>query len=144
MLRIEDTDRKRFTDEAVEAIYDGLKWLGLDWDGDAVSQFSRTGRHAEIARQLLDQGNAYECYCSPDELQEMRDAARAEGRKMLYDGRWRDRDPADAPDGVDPVIRLKASRNGETVIRDLVQGEVTVGNDQMDDMILLRTDGTPT
>jgi glutamyl-tRNA synthetase len=144
LLRIEDTDRKRSTDEAVEAIYDGLKWLGLDWDGDAVSQFSRTGRHAEIARQLLDQGNAYECYCSPDELQEMRDAARAEGRKMLYDGRWRDRDPADAPDGVDPVIRLKASRNGETVIRDLVQGEVTVGNDQMDDMILLRADGTPT
>ena len=144
MLRIEDTDRKRSTDEAVEAIYDGLKWLGLNWDGDAVSQFSRTGRHAEIARQLLDQGNAYECYCSPDELQEMRDAARAEGRKMLYDGRWRDRDPADAPNGVDPVIRLKASRNGQTVIRDLVQGEVTVGNDQMDDMILLRADGTPT
>ena len=144
LLRIEDTDRKRSTDEAVEAIYDGLKWLGLNWDGDAVSQFSRTGRHAEIARQLLDEGNAYKCYCSPEELQEMRDAARAEGRKMLYDGRWRDRDPADTPDGVDPVIRLKAPQGGETVIRDLVQGEVTVGNDQMDDMILLRADGTPT
>jgi len=144
LLRIEDTDRKRSTHRAVEAIYDGLKWLGLDWDGDAVSQFSRAGRHAEIARQLLDEGNAYECYCSPEELQEMRDAARAEGRKMLYDGRWRDRDPADAPDGVAPVIRLKAPQAGETVIRDLVQGEVTVGNEQLDDMILLRADGTPT
>ncbi len=144
LLRIEDTDRKRFTPEAVDAITGGLEWLGLDWDGDAVSQFSRIDRHAEIARQLLDQGNAYKCYCSPEELQEMRDAARAEGRKMLYDGRWRDRDPADAPEGVDPVIRLKAPGGGETVIQDLVQGEVTVGNEQLDDMILLRADGTPT
>jgi len=144
LLRIEDTDRKRSTDEAVAAIYDGLKWLGLDWDGDPVSQFSGAARHAEIARQMLDEGNAYRCYCTPEELQEMRAAARAEGLKAMYDGRWRDRDPADAPPGVDPVIRLKASVDGETVIQDLVQGEVTVGNDRLDDMILLRADGTPT
>ena len=144
LLRIEDTDRKRSTDEAVAAIYDGLKWLGLDWDGDAVSQFSGAARHAEIAQRLLADGEAYKCYCSPEELQEMRDAARAEGRSMRYDGRWRDREPADAPDGVSPVIRMKAPTGGETVIEDLVQGEVTVANDQLDDMILLRADGTPT
>ena len=144
LLRIEDTDRKRSTDEAVEAIYDGLKWLGLDWDGDAVSQFSRVGRHAEVARQLLGEDKAYKCFCTPDELQEMRDAARKEGRSTLYDGRWRDRDPSEAPEGAEPVIRLKAPRDGETVIEDLVQGSVTVANDQMDDMVLLRADGTPT
>ncbi|MBC8337236.1 MAG: glutamate--tRNA ligase [Rhodospirillales bacterium] len=144
LLRIEDTDRKRSSDEAVAAIYEGLKWLGLDWDGDAVSQFSGAARHAEIAEQLLAEGKAYKCYCSAEELQEMRDAARAEGRSMRYDGRWRDRDPADAPEGVDPVIRMKAPLVGETVIQDLVQGEVTVANEQLDDMILLRANGTPT
>jgi len=144
LLRIEDTDRKRSTDEAVAAIYDGLKWLGLDWDGDAVSQFSNAQRHAEIARQLLAEGKAYKCYCSPEELQDMRDAARQDGRSMRYDGRWRDRDPGDAPEGIDPVIRMKAPLEGETVIEDLVQGEVTVANDQLDDMILLRSDGTTT
>lgn len=144
LLRIEDTDRKRSSNEAVEAIYDGLTWLGLDWDGDAVSQFSQAQRHAEIARQLLDEGNAYECYCTPDELQEMRDTARAEGRQARYDGRWRDRDPSEAPEGANPVIRLKAPLDGETVIQDLVQGEVKVENGQLDDMILLRADGTPT
>ncbi|MDA1090008.1 MAG: glutamate--tRNA ligase [Proteobacteria bacterium] len=144
LLRIEDTDRKRSTEDAVAAILDGLKWLGLDWDGDAVSQFTMAGRHAEIARQLLDEGNAYKCYCSPEELQEMRDSARAEGRKTMYDGRWRDRDPADAPPGVDPVIRLRAPHNGETVIPDMVQGEVKVNNGELDDMILLRADGSPT
>jgi len=144
LLRIEDTDRARSTDAAIAAIYDGLRWLGLDWDGDAVSQFSRVANHRAVAEQLLAEGRAYRCYCTPEELAEMRDLARKEGRSMLYDGRWRDRDPADAPAGVDPVIRLKAPLDGETVIDDLVQGEVRVGNRQMDDMVLLRADGTPT
>ncbi|NQV84460.1 MAG: glutamate--tRNA ligase [Rhodospirillales bacterium] len=144
LLRIEDTDRKRSNDEAVSAIYDGLTWLGLDWDGDAVSQFSNAARHVEIAERLLTEGKAYKCYCSAEELQEMRDTARAEGRSMRYDGRWRDRDPVEAPGGVAPVIRMKAPLVGETVIPDLVQGEVTVANDQLDDMVLLRADGTPT
>ncbi|NQU61929.1 MAG: glutamate--tRNA ligase, partial [Rhodospirillales bacterium] len=144
LLRIEDTDRKRSTDEAVEVIHDGLKWLGLDWDGEAISQFSRMDRHADVARQLLAEGKAYKCFCTPEELQEMRETARQEGKTMLYDGRWRDRDPADAPAGAGAVIRLKTAMEGETAIEDLVQGSVTVGNDQMDDMILLRADGTPT
>ena len=144
LLRIEDTDRARSTDEAVAAIYDGLSWLGLDWDGDAISQYERRERHQEVARQLLDKGMAYKCYCSPEELQEMRDKARAEGRKRMYDGTWRDRDPSDAPAGVEPVIRLRAPLEGATVIDDLVQGRVEVANEQLDDMVLLRADGNPT
>ncbi len=144
LLRIEDTDRARSTDEAVAAIYDGLSWLGLDWDGDAISQYERRGRHQEVAQQLLDKGMAYKCYCSPEELQEMRDKARAEGRKRMYDGTWRDRDPSDAPAGVEPVIRLRAPLEGATVIEDLVQGRVEVANEQLDDMVLLRADGNPT
>ena len=144
LLRIEDTDRKRSTDEAVDAIFAGMKWLGLDWDGDAYSQFERRERHTEVANELLANGKAYPCYCSPEELSEMRDKARAAGSSRLYDGTWRDRDPAEAPDGVDPVIRLKAPLEGETSIDDAVQGDVTVANSQLDDMILLRADGTPT
>ncbi len=144
LLRIEDTDRKRSTDEAVDAILGGMRWLDLAWDGEPISQFARSGRHAEIARQLLDEGKAYRCYCTPEELAEMRDAARAAGSARLYDGRWRDRDPKEAPDGVDPVIRLKVPEGGETIIQDIIQGEVRVGHDQLDDMILLRADGTPT
>lgn len=144
LLRIEDTDRKRSTDEAVSAIFGGLKWLGLDWDGEAISQFERRSRHAELANQLLAEGKAYHCYCTPEELTEMREAARNAGTSRLYDGRWRDRDPADAPEGIAPVVRLKAPQEGETVIQDLIQGEVRVANDQLDDMILLRGDGTPT
>ncbi len=143
-LRIEDTDRKRSTPEAIEAILSGLRWLGLDWDGEAVYQFARAGRHADMARRLLAEGKAYHCYCTPEELETMRQQARAEGRRMLYDGRWRDRAPAEAPPGVEPVIRFKAPRSGDTRIDDLVQGPVTVANDQMDDMVLLRADGTPT
>ncbi|MBT6116528.1 MAG: glutamate--tRNA ligase [Rhodospirillaceae bacterium] len=143
-LRIEDTDRARSTEEATAAILDGLEWLGLGWDGEVVHQFSRAPRHAEVAHQLLAEGKAYRCYCTPEELTAMREAARTEGRPMRYDGRWRDRDPAEAPMGVDPVIRIKMPREGETAIRDLVQGEVRVPNDQLDDMILLRADGTPT
>ena len=144
LLRIEDTDRKRSTDEAVEAIYKGIEWMGLDWDGDAVSQYSRVDEHRKAVDQLLADGNAYKCYCSPEELTEMREKARAEGRPMRYDGRWRDKTDADAPEGIDPVIRLKAPREGETTINDLVQGEVKVANDQLDDMVLMRADGTPT
>jgi len=144
LLRIEDTDRKRSTQEAVDAIYDGLDWLGLDWDGDAVSQFSRVEAHRAAALRLLDEGKAYRCYCTPEELTEMREQAKAEGRSMRYDGRWRDRDPSEAPEGVDPVIRLKAPRAGSTTIEDQVQGTVTTANEQLDDMILLRSDGTLT
>ena len=144
LLRIEDTDRKRFTDEALEAILEGLTWLGLDWDGEAVSQFSRVDRHRKVVEDMLANGHAYKCYCSPEELAQIRADARAEGKKMLYDGRWRDRDPLDAPIGVEPVIRLKAPREGETVINDCVQGEVVVNNDTLDDLILLRADCTPT
>ncbi|MBT5192509.1 MAG: glutamate--tRNA ligase [Rhodospirillaceae bacterium] len=144
LLRIEDTDRARSTEAAVTAIHEGLHWLGLDWQGEPISQFTGADRHAEVARQLLSEGKAYHCYCTPEELTDMRATAKAEGRSMRYDGRWRDRDPADAPKDQAPVIRLKAPQSGETVIQDLVQGEITVQNSEMDDMVLLRADGTPT
>jgi glutamyl-tRNA synthetase len=144
LLRIEDTDRKRSTDAAVRAIIDGLTWLGLDWDGEPVSQFSRAVEHKAAAERLLGEGKAYRCYCSPAELDDMRRAARQTGKPVRYNGMWRDRGPAAAPAGIDPVIRFKAPKEGETVIRDLVQGEVRIANDQLDDMILLRADGTPT
>lgn len=144
LLRIEDTDRKRSTDAATEAIYDGLKWLGLDWDGDAISQFSRAERHKEVADQLVRDGHAYPCYCSPEELAEMREKARADKRPMRYDRRWRDRDPADAPTDQAPAIRVKMPLEGTTTIEDQVQGTVTVPNSDLDDMIILRADGTPT
>ncbi|MGE5476728.1 MAG: glutamate--tRNA ligase [Bacteroidales bacterium] len=144
LLRIEDTDRARSTQQAVDAIFDGIKWLGLDWDGEAVFQFARMDRHAEVARQLVAEGKAYYCYCSPEELEKIREQQRAEGKPMRYPGIWRDRDPAEAPAGAKPVVRLKAPQDGDTVIHDLVQGEVRVANAQLDDMVLLRADGTPT
>jgi len=144
LLRIEDTDRQRSTAPAIEVIVDGLDWLGLDFDGDPIFQFARAARHAEVARQMLASGHAYLCYCTPEELAEMRERAKTEGRPMRYDGRWRDRDPKDAPAGIAPVTRLKAPQSGETVVQDRVQGEVRVGNEQLDDMVLLRGDGTPT
>jgi glutamyl-tRNA synthetase len=143
-LRIEDTDRARSTPEAVAAIIDGLKWLGLSWDGDIVYQSARAARHAEVARQLLTQGRAYHCYCTAAELEAMRQKARVEKRSVRYDGTWRDRDPAEAPPGVPPVIRLKAPQQGSTTIRDRVQGDVTVSNTELDDLIILRADGSPT
>jgi glutamyl-tRNA synthetase len=143
-LRIEDTDRKRSTPEAIEAILEGLEWLGLDWDGDVVYQSANLARHAAVAQDLLDRGLAYRCYCTPEELAEMRETAKAEGRPMRYDGRWRDRDPSEAPPGVAPAVRLKAPQAGETVIADAVQGEVRIANEQLDDMVMLRGDGTPT
>lgn len=144
LLRIEDTDRARSTPDAVDKIFDGLKWLGLDWDEEPVFQFSRAERHAEVARQMLAEGKAYHCYCTPDELTAMRDEQKANGLPMRYDGRWRDRPASDAPEGVPAVVRLKAPQDGETIVNDLVQGEVKVANAQLDDMILLRADGTPT
>jgi len=144
LLRIEDTDRQRSTPEAIDAIFDGLNWLGLQGDEEPVFQFARAARHAEVAQMLLDSGNAYRCYTSPEELTAMREAQRAAGQPVRYDGRWRDRDPAEAPAGVDPVIRLRAPQTGSTVIADAVQDEVTFQNDQLDDLILLRADGTPT
>jgi glutamyl-tRNA synthetase len=144
LLRIEDTDRERSTQAAIEAILDGLTWLGLDWDGETIYQFSRSERHREVARGLLETGGAYRCYASAEELAQMRERARSEGRAKLYDGRWRDRDPAEAPPGVEPVIRLKAPLTGETVIEDQVQGRVMWQNENLDDLVLLRSDGTPT
>src|SRR5215475_7014138 len=144
LLRIEDTDRERSTKEAITAILDGLTWLGIEWDGDAVYQFSRAARHREVAEQLLAAGQAYRCYASQQELDEMRERARREGRAKLYDGRWRDRDPAEAPPGVKPVIRLRAPLSGETAIEDQVQGRVVWQNENLDDLVLLRSDGTPT
>jgi glutamyl-tRNA synthetase len=143
-LRIEDTDRERSTDAAIAAIIDGLTWLGLDWDGDVVHQFARAARHREAAEELLAAGHAYRCYASQEELAEMRETARREGRPPRYDGRWRDRDPAEAPAGVAPVIRLKAPQEGETIVDDAVQGRVTFPNKDLDDLVLLRSDGTPT
>ena len=144
VLRIEDTDRERSTQEAVDAIFNGLKWLGINWDGEAVFQFSRINHHVELAQQLVKEGKAYYCYCSPEELEQMRNEAKAKGLSPKYNGMWRDRDPKDAPAGVKPVIRLKAPQTGQTVLNDVVQGTVTVDNDQLDDMILVRSDGTPT
>src|SRR6266571_3363088 len=144
LLRIEDTDRERSTQAAIEAILDGLSWLGLNWDGETVYQFSRSERHREVAQALLAAGRAYQCYTTPEELAQMREKARSEGRTKLYDGRWRDRDPSEAPPGVLPVIRLKAPLTGATVIEDQVQGRVEWQNENLDDLVLLRSDGTPT
>ncbi|MDR3497182.1 MAG: glutamate--tRNA ligase [Ancalomicrobiaceae bacterium] len=144
LLRIEDTDRERSTDAAITAIIDGLKWLGLTWEGEPIFQFVRAERHAEVARSLVENGFAYYCYASQEELDQMRELAAKEGRPPRYDGRWRDRDPSEAPTGVKPVIRIKVPQVGETVIDDQVQGRVVFRNDVLDDFILLRSDGTPT
>jgi glutamyl-tRNA synthetase len=143
LLRIEDTDRERSTDEATRGIIESLDWLGLNRDEQTVFQSQRQGRHAEVARQLLAEGKAYYCYCTPAELAAERAKAAEEKRVWRYDGRWRDRDASEAPAGVTPVIRLKCERDGETVLEDLVQGPVRVANAELDDMIILRSDGTP-
>jgi glutamyl-tRNA synthetase len=144
LLRIEDTDRERSTKAAMDAIIDGLNWIGMSWDGDVVYQFARAARHREITETLLAQGRAYQCFATPQELDEMREAARREGRTPRYDGRWRDRDPREAPAGIKPVIRLRAPSDGETLVEDRVQGRVTWNNKDLDDLVLLRSDGTPT
>ncbi len=143
LLRIEDTDRERSTPEATEAILKGLTWLGLDWDGEPISQFARADRHAEVARQLLAEGKAYKCFATQEEIAAFREQARAERRSTLFRSPWRDADASTHPEGAPYVIRIKAPRDGVTVIRDRVQGDVTIRNDQLDDMILLRSDGTP-
>ena len=142
LLRIEDTDRERSTPEATAAILKGLDWLGLDHDGEAISQFARAPRHADVARQLLDEDRAYKCFATQDEIESFREQARAEGRSTLYRSPWRDADPSTHPE-MPYVIRIKAPQDGETVIADQVQGNVTIRNDQLDDMVLLRGDGTP-
>ncbi len=144
LLRIEDTDRERSTDAAVTAILDGLSWLGLGWDGDAVSQYSRVARHREVVEELLQRGSAYRCYCTSADLEAMRAKAEAEKRPIRYDGTWRDRDPSEAPAGVMPAIRFKSPQIGETIIEDAVQGRVTFPNKDLDDLIILRSDGNPT
>ncbi|MBY0406884.1 MAG: glutamate--tRNA ligase, partial [Rickettsiales bacterium] len=144
LLRIEDTDRERSTQAAVDAILDGMKWLGLDWDGEVVYQFARMNRHAEVAHQLVEQGKAYRCYCTTEELAAMRETAQKEGKGFRYDGRWRDRPASEAPAGIAPTIRIKAPLEGSITVHDKVQGEVTVDCKQLDDMVLLRGDGTPT
>ncbi len=144
LLRIEDTDRERSTEAATIAIKDGLTWLGLTWDGEAVSQYSRMKRHAEVAHDLLAKGNAYLCYCSPEELTIMREKAEAEKRPIRYDGTWRNRSAVDAPAGIKPVVRFKSPQDGETVINDQAQGRVVIPNKDLDDLIILRSDGNPT
>ncbi len=144
LLRIEDTDRQRSTEAAIAAILDGLTWLGIDWDDEVVYQYARAARHREAVEQMLAAGRAYRCYATPAELEEMREKARAEGRPPRYDGRWRDRDPSEAPPGASPAIRLKAPLEGETVVEDAVQGRVVWQNRELDDLVLLRSDGNPT
>ncbi len=144
LLRVEDTDRERSTEAATRTILEGLDWLGLDRDEQTVFQSARAGRHAAVAQEMLARGQAYLCYCTAEELKQMREQAVAEGRSPRYDGRWRDRDPREAPAGVKPSIRLKAPREGGTMVDDLVQGPVRVANAEMDDLIILRSDGTPT
>jgi glutamyl-tRNA synthetase len=144
LLRIEDTDRERSKDEHVRAILGSLKWLELDWDGEPLFQFARVERHRTVAQDLLAKGNAYRCYLQPAELEAMREAARAAGKSSVIESPWRDRSPSEAPAGVKPVIRLKTRRDGETVIEDRVQGRVVIPNKDLDDLIILRSDGAPT
>ena len=144
LLRIEDTDQARSTKGAILAILDGLRWLDLEWDGEPLNQMTRAERHREVAEQLLAEGKAYSCYASPEELAAMRERARAEGRAPGYDGTWRDRDHREAPPGIAPTIRFKTPREGETVIKDRVQGRVVFANKDLDDLVILRSDGTPT
>jgi len=144
LLRIEDTDRERSTQAAWDAIIEGLTWLGIDWDGEAVSQYARAERHRDIALQLVEQGAAYYCFATQEELAEMREKAKAEGRPPRYDGRWRDRDPSQAPAGAKGVIRIKAPAEGETLVADQLQGDVRFPNRDLDDFVILRSDGSPT
>lgn len=144
LLRIEDTDRARSTEPAIAAILDGMRWLDLDWDGEEIYQFSRAARHSEVAHAMLAKGHAYKCFATAEELEAMRAGQRANKQPLRYDGRWRDRDANEAPEGAPFVIRLKAPRDGSVTIQDQVQGAVTVNNSELDDMVLLRSDGTPT
>ena len=143
-LRIEDTDVKRSTDDAKKAIIDGLKWIDLNWDDEVVYQSKKIQRHVEIGKKLLDMGHAYKCYCSPEELTEMRELAKKEKRAPKYNGKWRNRDASEAPKDINPVIRIKCPQSGTTEINDIVQGKITINNSELDDFIILRSDNTPT
>ncbi|AIL65000.1 Glutamate--tRNA ligase [Rickettsiales bacterium Ac37b] len=144
LLRIEDTDQERNSKQAIEAILEGLSWLGLSWDGDVIYQSSRINRHLEVAHTLIAEGKAYYCYMTPEELSILRDETAKLGKQFRYDGRWRDRDPSEAPEGINPAIRLKVAKEGRIVINDKVQGQIITENSELDDMILVRSDGTPT
>lgn len=144
LLRIEDTDRQRSSVEAIDAIKDGLSWLGLDWDGDVISQYARADRHREVAHEMVANGSAYKCFCTAEKLTVMREKAQAAGQSTRYDGTCRNIDPSNVPDDTPYVIRLKAPLDGETVVDDKVQGIVTFPNNELDDLILLRSDGNPT
>jgi glutamyl-tRNA synthetase len=144
LLRIEDTDRERSTPEAVDAILNGMSWLGLEWDGQTVYQFARAARHREVANRLLAEGRAYRCYATAHELEEMRARQKEEKLPQRYDGRWRDRASSEALSATPYVIRLRSRQVGETIVKDVVLGDVGFANDQLDDMVLLRSDGTPT
>ncbi len=144
LLRIEDTDRERSTPEAVAAILNGMTWMGLDWDGDAIFQFARAPRHREVAEKMLAEGKAYRCYATAEELTEMREAQKAAKQQLRYDGRWRDRVPGPAEEGKPFVVRLRSPQEGETIVHDVVLGDVKFENNTLDDMVLLRSDGTPT
>ena len=144
LLRIEDTDRERSTPEAVQAILNGMTWMGLDWDGDVTYQFARAARHREVAEKLLAEGKAYRCFATAEELTAMREEQKAAGKPMRYDGRWRDRAPGPEQEGKPSVVRLKARQSGETIVHDVVLGDVRFENSQLDDMVLLRSDGGPT
>jgi glutamyl-tRNA synthetase len=144
LLRIEDTDRERSTPEAVDAILNGMRWMGLEWDGEAVFQFVRAARHREVAEKMLAQGKAYKCYATAEELTEMREAQKAAKQPLRYDGRWRDRVAGPDQEGKPFVVRLRSPQTGQTIVHDVVLGDVTFDNSQLDDMVLLRSDGTPT
>ncbi len=144
LLRIEDTDRERSTPEAVAAIFNGLAWMGLDWDEEPIFQYARAARHREVAQEMLGKGHAYRCYATPQELEQMRSEQKAKGLSVRYDGRWRNREPGPEQHNLPYVVRLKAPQSGETIIHDVVQGTVRWSNDQLDDMVLLRSDGNPT
>ncbi len=143
-LRIEDTDMERSTPESTKSIINGLKWLGIDWDGEVVFQSERAGRHIEVAKKLLEMGKAYYCYATPEELTQMREEQKQKGLPQKYDRRWRDKSPDDAPSGIPPVVRIKAPLNGKMIVDDLIQGRVEVDCAELDDFIILRSDGTPT
>ena len=143
-LRIEDTDIKRSTIDAKNAILNGLKWLDLNWDENEIYQSERINRHKEIGNELLKLGHAYKCYCSPEELAEMRERARKEKRAPRYNGMWRNKEEEEAPEGIEPVIRIKCPQSGLTNINDIVQGDISIKNNELDDFIILRSDGTPT
>ena len=144
LLRIEDTDKARSTEDSINKILDGLKWLDLKWDGEIIYQSKKHKRHSEIANELLDKGLAYKCFCSEDDLNKMREDAKILKKPFRYNRMWRDKNPNDAPKGVNPVIRIKAPTKNETVINDIIQGTIKVSNEEMDDFIIMRSDGTPT